>query len=481
MRLLPLAYSLAVMALTDPALSQVSASANEVVELATVAPIDGQADHATIAVNDAGDVMIVWSSSVYPRGHALSKKRRVEAAFFRRTSLTTWDLYPTHTLGEAETSLMPGGVPIYPTGDRCRKPDVVAIGTDFVASWQRFEESFTANGRIEGVYLEIPIAGGDMMPHLADPAGIGHVLDPNVDCRTAGAMVDLGHNPGAGPTVIATYCSRTAAYPLGMSNAFDFDLRAVMFEFASAAAAPTVHPVQTVRADVHFDDFSDTSTFDGGRVLPDVVFDQFGNVVIAHEDFTRGDRVGTGTPDEGLIYVQRLSVDSAGVMTPLNSQTIFGTSTEHGQRRPNLFRAAANSDICMAFGERNIATWESTIFLHSVVYPDGASDAVISDHAITLIPTIDEEEPTSFQFKNARGTVIAVDPPLGHRRIGYQLVGTGTWNVLTEFNAFQPSRPAIDVLDVDPMQTNHGVVAISAEGRPVAGAELRVFAEIILP
>ena len=481
MRLLLLALPLAVFTLPGLALSQISMSANEVVELATASPIDGQADHATIALNDAGDVMIVWSSSVYPRSHALSKKRRVEGAFFRRTSLTTWDLYPTHTLGEAEASLMPGGVPIYPGGDRCRKPDVVAIGNDFVASWQRFEEGFTANGRIEGVYLEVPAAGGDMIPHRADPAGIGHVLDPNVDCRTAGAMVDLGHEPGAGPSIIATYCSRTASYPLGMSNAFDFELRAVMFEFASAGAAPTVHPVQTVKAEVHFDDFSDTSTFDGGRVLPDVVYDQFGNVVIAYEEFSRGARVGVGTPDEGLIYVQRFSVDTAGVMTPLNSQTTFGDSSDQGQRRPNLFRAPANSDICMAFGERNVTTWEATVYMHSVVYPDAASDAVITDHAIALIPTIEEEEPTSFQFKNARGILIAVDPPLGHRRIGYQLAGTGTWNVLTDFNAFQASRPAIDVLEVDPMQNNHGVVAISAEGRPVPGAEMRVFAEIILP
>ena len=265
MRFRPVTIFAAAICLPCPALSQVSVTANDVVELPSLAPIDGQADHAVVAVNDLGDVVVTWSSSVYARTHAEANMRRVEAAFLRRTSQNTWDLYPTITLGEAEPSLLPGGVSIYAEGELCRKPDVVAVGSDFVVAWQRIEANHQPNGRIECAYLEVPAVGGDMVTHLSDPSGIGYVVDPLVDCRISGAMVDLAHNPGSGPTVVATYASLAAQYPLGAGVAFDFDLRAVAFDFPTPGVAPTVHTVTTIDPLVAFDDFDGGGGPNGGR------------------------------------------------------------------------------------------------------------------------------------------------------------------------------------------------------------------------
>ncbi len=463
-----------------PALSQSSVTANQVVELATAAPIDGQADHAVVAVNDQGDVLVTWSASVYPRTHAESLMRRVEAAFLRRTSLNTWDLYPTVTLGEAEPTLMPGGVSIYAQGDRCRKPDVTAVGSDFVVGWQRMEANHTPNGRIECAFLEVPSAGGDMLIHTGDPSGIGYVLDAAVDCRIAGSMIDLAHNPGTGPTLVATYASYASQFPLGAGNAFDFDLRVVAFDFTTPGVAPTVHTPQSLDALVAFDDFDDGGGPAGGRILPDVVFDQFGNVVVAYEEFERGERVGGATPNAGTIHVQRLSL-SGGAMTLLNAQTVPGAVAENALRRPNLAHNAGNDDISIAFGERDIVTLESHVHHQSLEYSDSVADATITDYMPALIPGINEDVPLPLQFKGARVLLIAADPPHGMRRVGYQISAVGSWEVLNEFTSVQPWRPAVDVLEVDLQNTKHGVLPIAVEGHPAPGAELRCFVEILLP
>ncbi len=459
-------------------LSQTSVNANELVELATHAPVDAQADHAVVAVNQTGDILVAWSSAIYPRPHALADKRRVEAAFFRRTSTDTWDMYPTQILGEAEDANLPGGNPVFPAGDICRKADVIAVGDDFLLAWQRIEDTNTPNGRIECSYIEIP-ASGDMQPHLLDPSGIGYVLDPAVDCRTAGAMVDLAYQPNAPTPFYATYCSRTSFSSLGYGNAYDFDLRGVGFDFP-APGAPTVYPVHTLKTGIAFDDFGPQLP-PGGRVLPDTVYDQFGNVVIAFEEFRRGDRIGGGAPDEGFIHIERWSLGAGGVMGQLNTQVLTATDPSYTVRRPNLARLDGNDDICMAFGEQDIVTYASDIFHYSLEYPDSVSDAAISDHAPQLLPNVDEDVPVPFQYKNIRGVVITGQGNVGSRRIGYQLTISGQWVVLDDFTTVQPLRPALDVLEDDPLRPNHGVVPVTVEGRPNAGAELRAYIEILLP
>lgn len=473
-------FSLLAAALCLPGIGigQTSIQANQLVELSTHAPLDAQADHAVVAVNTQGDVLVAWSSALHPRPHALSDKRRVEAAFFRRTSTDTWDMYPTQIIGESDEAALPGGNPVFPNGDICRKADVVAVGDNFLVAWQRIEDDGTENGQIECCYIEVP-ATGDMVPHLADSAGIGYVLDPAVDCRTAGAMVDLAYDATAATPFFAVYCSRTSLTPLGYGNAYDFDLRGVGFDFP-VPGAPTVYPAQTLRTGIAFDDFAPTLPY-GGRILPDTVFDQFGNVVIALEEFKRGDRVGGGALDEGYIHLERWSMGAGGVLNQLNVQVLSGLNPVNSVRRPNLARLPGNDDVCLAFGELDIVTNASDIYHYSLVYPDSVADAAISDHAPNLLPNINEDVPVPFQYRNIRGVLITGEPQVGGRRIGYQLTISGQWQILNDFTSVAPLRPAVDVLEDDPLRPNHGVVPVTVEGRPSAGAELRTFIEILLP
>lgn len=456
--------------------AQTPVTANTVVELPSHAPIDGKADHETIAMNKRGDVFVVWSSSVFPLTGPDSVVRRVEGAFFRRTGTTTWDLYPTVILGEADPIALPSGVSIYAAGDICRKADVVAVDNNFVVAWQRLENADTANGRIEVALIEAPVSGNANY-HLSDPSGIGWILD-NFDPRGAGGMLDLACQRGTSSPIAVAYAHRTNKFAIGVSDfAWDFDLRALTFDFPTPGLAPTVNVVNTL-TNVPFDDIS-ASAVGRGRVLPDLVFDSWGNLVIAFEDFARGERISASDPDYGQIHLNRYSIDSFGVFTELNAQVLLGNNTEFAQRRPNLFRSPFNTAVSIAWGEIELPADSIKLFHMDAVYPNATDDASFVDHAPTPVPNnIDPDVPTPLQYKTVRGVVITVDPSPGSYHAGYQLSNSTKWVLLGDFTGKLPWRPALDVLENDPARPGKGIISLAFEGRDSTSLS-RIFTEFL--
>jgi hypothetical protein len=469
---------MAFLAMVAPAMSQTPVTNNTVVEIPSFAPVGGKADHNTTAINDNGDVFVVWSASVYPLTHPEATKRRVEGAFIRRLSAFQWEIYPTVILGETDPAALPGGTSIFLGGDNCRKPDVVAVGNDFVVAWQRLEEGDTPNGHLECAFVEVPTSG-DAVISLADPAGIGHILDSSFDPRTAGGMVDLAHQRGSGtPTVVASYVSRTGVVPIGTGTAYDFDVLGVVFDFAAVGLPPTVNPIQTMASAIAFDDFNATDPT-GGRGLPDIVYDEFGNVVVVFEEFRRGERISVGTPDDSMVHVRRYSVGAGGVLTQINAQSAVGSNVIYPQRRPMLIRTGTHSDISLVWGERLLPGIESDVFHHQISYPDAISDAVITDYAPVMTLGVEEELPVPVQYKNVRTMVIVADPVgVTPKLIGHQTTTKPKWELLAEFNGFAPWRPALDVLEVDPLRANRGLLIMTVEGR-IPGNDIRIFFEIM--
>lgn len=452
-----------ILAASPLASAQTPVNANTVIELPSHAPVDGKADHETIAINDRGDVFVVWSSSVFSLSGPDSVIRRVEGAFFRRTGPTSWDLYPTEVLGEADPALLPAGLSVYASGDICRKADVVAVGNDFAVAWQRIENADTANGRIEVAQIEAP-ATGNANYHLMDPSGIGWVLD-NFDPRAAGGMLDLACNRGTTSPIAIAYAHRTNKFAVAVGEfAYDFDLRALTFDFPTAGLAPTVNTVNTL-LNTPFDDLQ-AGAVDRGRVLPDLVFDSWGNVVIAFEHFARGERISVTDPDTGKILLNRYSVDGLGVFTELNSQELLGSDPAFAQRRPNVFRSPNNNAVSIAWGEIQLPASSTAIFHKDAVYPNATDDASFIDHAPSVVPNnIDPDVPTPLQYKTIRGVVITVDPNPGAYHAGYQLSNSPNWKLLRDFTGLLPWRPALDVLESDPQRPGKGVVSMAFEGR----------------
>lgn len=465
----------ALLALSPFAAAQIPVNANTAYELPSLAPIDGKADHETIAVNSNGDVLIVWSASVYSLSSAESAVRRVECAFLRRTSATTWDLYPTQTLGEADPLVLPSGT-IYPAGDICRKADVVPVGDDFAVAWQRIENDDTSGGRLEAAYIEVPTTG-DAVYHLESSEGIGWVLD-NFDPRTAGGMVDLACAPGTTAPIAAAYVHHVGKTSLApMENAVDFDLRAVTFDFPIPGAAPSVNAVNTLEA-IPYDDFGPGSP-NGGRVLPDIVFDRWGNLVVAAETFARSERTRGAAPNEGKILLRRYSIDSFGVTTLLNAQELAGTDPTFAQRRPNLFRSPSNDAVSLAWGEIQLPSNTTWIFHYDAVYPDAVNNAAFVNQAPAPVPNmIDPNLPVPLQYKGVRGVVIVVNPSSGSFQAGYELNISPKWELLSDFSGKQPWRPSLDVLESDPLRPGRGVVVFGMEGR-ITAAFSRILIEMM--
>lgn len=453
-------------------------SDNEVFELPTASPWLGKADHVVSAINDRGDIFVTWSASVFQIGHPYAEMRRVEGAFLRRTNDFRWKLYPTVTLGETQPSLMPGGVPIFANGDNCRKPDVVATGNDFIVAWQRLEIGNSPNGYLECARIQVSDIGEPVV-NLAHPAGIGFLLDDQVDLRHAGGMVDLAYDhSGHGNQVVAVYASRIAAQPTKSGNVYDFELRAVPFGFQGNQTAPQIKHVQVLVDDVALDDFIRGDPR-GGRVLPDAVFDQFGKLVVAYEDFRLA--VRTGTADQGHISLRRFEVKRNGTFTELNNQSLVGTNPQLAMRRPNLMRSGDSQVIDLAFGERIIPGQATDVFHYTVQYPDAVSDAVLTDLQSTMTAGIDEDLPVPVQLPYFRAIVICADPPQGKRRVSRQAPGQTDWTDFSEFAGLNPWRPAMAVLADDPNRPGKSLAVLTVEGREEWMPYSRIYCEIITP
>jgi hypothetical protein len=452
---------------------------HQVFELPSLAPVDGKADHVVSAINDRGDIFLAWSSSVYPISHAYGEMRRVEGAYLRRVNDFRWRLYPTVTLGETQPSNLPGGVSIFPNGDNCRKPDVVATGNDFIVAWQRLELGDTSNGYLECARIQVS-SNGDPVVNLANSVGLGFILDQSVDLRRAGGMVDLAYDRGSGSNnVIAVYVSRTGATPTTFGVAYDFELRGVSFGFNGNQTAPLIKQVQVLNDHIAMDDFQRGGDPAGGRVLPDAVFDPFGNLVVAFEDFRLAVR-GAGV-DQGKIGLQRFQVKANGRFTLLNDQSLVGSHSEWAMRRPNMIRNAGSNSIDLVFGERLIPTVSTDAYHYSVDYPDATSDAILTDQLVTNTPGVDEDQPIPVQIGAFRAIMICADPNPGKRRVSTQRPNQTDWTDLDEFLDLKPWRPTMDVLTNDPNRPGDSLVVLAVEGRESSMPYTRIYCEIITP
>ncbi|MCH2100409.1 MAG: hypothetical protein MK209_00585 [Planctomycetes bacterium] len=470
----PVLLIAASLALSPLAAAQTPLDANTVYELPSLTTADGKADHETIAINSQGDVLVVWSSSIYSPSSANAEVRRIECAFLRRTSATGWDLYPTQTLAEADPTKLPGGS-IFPGGDICRKADVTSVGDDFAVVWQRIEIGDTNKGRLEAALIEVP-ASGNAVYHLEATEGVGWELD-TFDPRIAGGMVDIACAPGTTSPIAAAYVHFTGKTNLGgIEWAYDFDLRALTFDFPVSGAPPHINP-PNVLGNIPFDDAS-PNDLGGGRILPDIVWDSWGNLVVATEKFARGERLGNGAADEGKILLRRYSVDGSGAMILLNHKALMGTDPTYSQRRPNLFRSPSNNAVSLTWAQGRQQNFSTSVFHVDARYADPVKDPTFVNHApAPLSRGINPQLPIPLQFKGVRGLVIVNGRAT---QAGYDLnVNNDGWVRLFEFSGKHPWRPSLDVLENDPLRPpGHGILVFGMEGR-ITTIESRILIEIM--
>ncbi len=309
---------LATASLAPPITAQGTALLQDVIELPRLG--GGEADHATVALNANGDAFVTWHART-----AFGGPHQVEGVLVRRGSGMSWQIpAPADTILLGDPSLA-----LLSPFEECTKPDVVALGNDFLVVWPR-NAPFSGFSQLEAALVVVPPAG----PPVVDQAlpGQGWVVDANVVGGDAGVMPDLSAREAFPGTAAVVYASETFA----QAALREYEVRATTLDFSVSppvVAAPTV-----VASGVPVD--NTTWGPAGGRVLPDLVEDDFGHFVLAYESFELSVHHGLPT-DEGHIVVHRLQ-ENAGAWSVLETHVMNGLVLEYRQRRPNLATSRAD-------------------------------------------------------------------------------------------------------------------------------------------
>ena len=307
--------------LCTPALSgQDSLSLFETINLPSMG--GSTCDHATVAVNDRGDIFAAWSSALSVSGVGT---RRVEGIYIPRKSAINWgrpDPANLFLLADPALALVDG------SPDRCFKPDVVGVGDNFVVAWPRISTA-TEDAWLEVARIVIDPLGN---PSVDSPGpGQGYAVDPRVFGGKAGLMPDLVRITINGfEKDVAGVVYAHENYSDG-AGAYGYELRSVMADFRQAA--PVFGTPEVLVSDIRVDDSVIGTT--GGRVLPDVVADDHRHLVLAWEDYREAGS-GSARQARGQIHVRRFEMDIGGGFQELESLTFWGANPGTLQRRPNL-------------------------------------------------------------------------------------------------------------------------------------------------
>jgi len=400
----------------------------------------GEADHATVAINDRGDICVAWHVQAVG-----STQRQVEAAVIPRGQLYRWS-FPSqlHTFSLGDPSLA-----ILDLLEECQKPDIVAIGSSFMICWPRVD-LVNNRARLEGALIVQDSATGIWSVNQPQ-TGEGWVLDePNpanshfLTPGNAGVMPDLVTRSTRAETATVVYAHETASLGQGSNLQLDYDLRCLDVDWSTTP--PTLGPVM-VFAQTYVD--GDAAGINlGGRVLPDVIEDDFSNLICAFEEHIV---IGHGgaQAETSAVRVIRFREDFGNLL--VLDDVDFTTSPNSGlrMRRPNL--AASRIDplntaslAWMRFpvigGDRDISYLELDFQGQHT-----GGNIVVTNNSFPNISNRSDDLPVVLHDSGFRGLVFSSYLPLSSRNV-LGLFGNTKPNPTELFTAStSPLRPAADL------------------------------------
>ncbi|RMH05464.1 MAG: hypothetical protein D6702_00265 [Planctomycetota bacterium] len=458
-QLLPFVLPLALpLALTGSLPGQGTINLQDVLELPSLAT--GDLDHALVVLNDNGDAFAAWQGE-----DAATGRHQVEGVLIRRASGLTWTVpQPADVLLLGDPSHA-----VFSSGEECNKPDVVSLGQDFAVVWARNEPN-TGWSQLEVARILVPPAG----PPVVDSAapGLGWTVDPLVVGGDAGLMPDLAARAAAPGEVAVAYAHETYS----QAAIREYDLRATTIDLN--ASPPQIGPIVTLAGPIPVDNTAYGPV--GGRVLPDMVEDDFGHLVIAYESFELAVHNGLAG-DEGHVHVHRFA-ESGGIWTELEHVVLDGQNLGFRQRRPNL--ATSHTDlgntVSLAWIEQGLRLFaDLDVRYGELEFLGGAGPGTV---AVTHQP-----------FPNLANRDHAHPAPI-HAR-AFRAVVCCRWYTLktgiVAFNAAPPIperplptnvnwawRPAADLIEIgQPGAPDSRLIAISYEGDSLSGSGQAIFVQ----
>jgi len=287
----------------------------------------GAADHATVALDGAGDVLVAFQVE-RPDG-----RHDVEVVGVVQVADRVWEVLPPQVVGDAGAGVL--------GRDECHKPDVVALGDGtFAVAWPRLDADDDRFGRIESVRVALRDPGTGQpraFPQVDAPApGVGWVADPDFTPGRAGGMPDLAHDPSRPGECTVVYADEEWDLNVLGASWREYALKAVRLDWnrqpgSSQWADGPFTLIRDVGADQDVGE-----ALRGGLVLPDALFDDWGRLVVACEEFLLpGHQLPLLANPLGRVRVLRLEPRNHGYEL-LEDRSLLGDASDRRQRRPNL-------------------------------------------------------------------------------------------------------------------------------------------------
>jgi hypothetical protein len=297
----------------------------DTIELNTIG--NQSADHAAIAVNHFGDVIIVNHTSVN------SRKKAVELnalAPLGETRSSGYKRFNTRLLGDPTLNIFGVG------NDSCSKPDVESMGDgSFLVVWSRHDLSGDQPSRVEACKISTRHIYGGLMPQvqiLTTRTGEGILIDDTSNYGEAGFMPDIASYKGAGVSkAIVVFAHEQSVYTSSTKTFRDYDLVGKKIHWPLGSSSPTLWPLVTLETNIPVDNVN-TSPYSGGLVLPDAVIDDTGALTIAYESYLISPHQWHFGPPRGSIQLRRYSTD----LSPLDEIEFNGHGLDRHQRRPMI-------------------------------------------------------------------------------------------------------------------------------------------------
>lgn len=338
---------------------------------------DRTADHATVAINDDGDVLVVYHTERTGYQSTTYGLRQVEAALFEYDStLDSWQLTNRYLLGDVRYDTL--GVGFSPV--KCERPDVVAIGSGFFVTWtRRYDRSFQFE---EPAVLECAwlaeVSGNYIVYNNGATSGIGVKLADGYYVRECAGVPDavlLDPGVAGAPKSVGVAFVEQTKFGDDANSTPPYDalrlcnLRFVVCEINSGHALSIPSPVVDLVTGIKFNgDTSPSAGDSAGLVLPDCAPTSTNfRFWFAYEE--QLSQSGLNPPD-GRIRLKLFERTPLGTWDELTGRSFGSSSLLAARRRPNLSSYPPDSGgldlVSIAFSKSEVNGNGDVVYEHWV-------------------------------------------------------------------------------------------------------------------
>lgn len=442
----------------SPLAASQNAKPGDVISLDTFSPAGAAHGSVSAAINASGDAYLVWEAAVDAPGSANEGRTRIEGAFLRRFSTTTWRIFPTEVLGEADSAVL-GANEVYAGGDTCSAPSIEALGNDFVVAWTRMDAANNSDAQIECVSISVSTVGGASLVSSAAP-GVGFSAAA-IDASAAAGQADVLATGGSDFLICYVSNSGATNYPSGV--AYDYELRAI--DGVISGGTPLFGTEGILDDELAYDTLPGNLEH-AAAVEPSCGIDSFGNLVVAYADFRLADRHGLGLDPRGTMRIARFSMGSYAL---LNAQRLEVRNVENLQRSASLHQSPNNSTISLAMTDIDVGgTNQNQIGHYDLDYANGVDDASIIDFNIGL-KSWNPIQAEALQHRGLRVAVTDLDfngtPAVAYKR------ANKPWVAINQLTSIAPQGLSIGHLETDPLNASQGWAILLT--RSTSGSDAR--------